>query len=860
MDEPRYDFAAVERKWRARWEETGLFRCPSVSEKPKFYCLTMFPYPSGTLHVGHGRNYILADALMRYLKMKGFNVLAPMGFDAFGLPAENAAIERGIHPKAWTDKNIARMKEQFALFGTGFDWDREIASHTPEYYRWTQWFFLKLHENGLVDRRKAPVNFCPGCSTVLANEQVVEGRCERCKSEVEQKDLEQWFFRITKYAQRLLDDMDLLESWPERVKTMQRNWIGRSEGARIDFKVEKTGETLSVFTTRPDTIFGVTFMAIAPEHPLIRTLVQGSDREAEVLDFCARTRRQSAIERASEDSEKEGIDTGCLLVNPVNGDRVPLWVTNYALMEYGTGAVMAVPAHDERDFMFAGKYGLPVKVVIRPRDGFLDSSGMREAFVGEGIMTDSGPFDGMPNAEGIKAVAEWLRVKGIGGPTVNYRLKDWLISRQRYWGAPIPMVYCGSCGIVPVRAEDLPVLLPLDVKFTGKGKNPLAYSEEFTRTRCPRCGKPAKRETDTMDTFVCSSWYFLRFVNPRDAAGPFDKADVDRWLPVDQYIGGVEHAIMHLLYARFFTKALYDMGLVGFKEPFRNLFTQGMITKESKFCRKCLGYKSPESVGEGGACPDCGTPTEGKIDKMSKSQKNVVDPQVLFDKFGSDTLRVYTLFIGPPEKDAEWQDRAVIGPHAFLGRLWDTAVSNRALLAEKHEILPGDLRKEFADLRRKTHQTVAKVSADIDRSFHFNTAIAASMELLNEIRGLSPAGANPSERGVYAEAVRMLTTILAPFAPHICEEINESVLGGSGSIFTSPWPEASAEAAAVEEIVLVVQVNGKVRARIKVPAGMDDDRLRETALADPNVSRHLKSGNIEKTVVVKGKLINFFVR
>ncbi len=695
---------------------------------------------------------------------------------------------------------------------------------------------------------------------MLANEQVVDGQCERCKSEVDQKDLEQWFFKITKYAQRLLDDMELLESWPERVKVMQRNWIGRSEGARIDFKVEATGGTLPVFTTRPDTVFGVTFMAIAPEHPLIRRLVEGKPNAREVLDFCARIRRQSAIERASEESEKEGIDTGSFLINPVNGDRVPLWVTNYALMEYGTGAVMAVPAHDQRDFMFARKYGLPVKVVICPRGGSIDAAGMTESFTEEGVMANSGRFDGTGNVEGIKAVADWLGKQGIGGPTVSYKLRDWLISRQRYWGAPIPVVYCESCGIVPVPYSDLPVMLPIDVKFTGRGKNPLAYSEEFMRASCPRCGGPGRRETDTMDTFVCSSWYYLRFISPHETRQPFSTEDVNRWLPVDQYIGGVEHAILHLMYARFFTKALYDIGLVGFKEPFRNLFTQGMITKESKFCRNCLTYKSPEKTGENGECPDCGKPTEGKIDKMSKSQKNVVDPQSLIDRFGSDTLRLYTLFIGPPAKDSEWQDRAVIGPHAFKNRLWETAEKNRALFNEPPPEGPPDLRKAYADLRRKTHQTLAKVTADIERSFHFNTAIAASMELLNEIRGIDPSDANAFERQAYAESIRILVTVLAPFAPHVCEEINEVFFGGTGSIFLGGWPSASAEAAADEEVVLVVQVNGKVRARIRVPAGLEEADLTAKALADPNVARHVEGRAVARTVFVRGKLINFFLK
>jgi leucyl-tRNA synthetase len=857
MAEEKYEFASLEKKWQETWEDIGLFTCPPDSPKPKFYCLTMFPYPSGTLHVGHGRNYILADALARYLIMNGYNVLAPMGFDSFGLPAENAAIEQGIHPKVSIEKNITRMKEQFRSWGVGYDWSREVSSHLPEYYRWTQWFFLKFYEKGLVDRKMAPVNFCPSCATVLANEQVVDGRCERCKTEVEIRDLEQWFFRITEFSQRLLDDMQRLESWPQRVKTMQRNWIGRSEGARIDFRVEKTGEILPVFTTRPDTVFGVTFMAIAPEHPLVRQLVAGQENEKEVLAFCQRIRMQSAIERTSEESEKEGIDTGCAVINPVNGDRVPLFVTNYALMEYGSGAVMAVPAHDQRDFMFARKYGIPVRVVIQPPGSDLKAEEMTEAFIEEGVMVRSGPFDGTGNFEGIPAVAAWLDEKGMGGPTVSYRLRDWLISRQRYWGAPIPIVYCPGCGAVPVPEADLPVVLPLDVEISGKGHNPLVNHPSFAETPCPRCGGPGRRETDTMDTFVCSSWYFLRFVTPREEDRAFDSDQVNRWMPVDQYIGGVEHAIMHLMYARFFTKALCDEGLVNFPEPFLNLFTQGMITKIARFCPSCLAYKPSDAAEK--KCPDCGAPTTGRMEKMSKSQKNVVDPQALIDRYGTDTLRLYTLFIGPPEKDAEWQDRAVVGPHNFLQRLWETVIRNSEGFSPRGPVDPGALGKPCQGLWRKTHQTIAKVTGDIERSFHFNTAIAALMELLNEVRSLDTSSASETDRNAICETLRTLVTLLAPFAPHICEEIHERFLGGEETLFHSPWPRADAEAAREEEIVLVVQVNGKVRGRLTVPAGLEEEKLKERALADANVARHIEGKSIRKVINVRGKLLNIVV-
>ncbi|MBM4085904.1 MAG: leucine--tRNA ligase, partial [Planctomycetes bacterium] len=671
-----YNFKDIEPKWQRYWEEAGSFRASDESLKPKFYCLVMFPYPSGTLHVGHGRNYIIGDVVARYKMMKGFNVLTPMGWDAFGLPAENAAIKNNAHPALWTRQNIAAMKAQIRTWGVGYDWEREVASCDPEYYKWTQWVFLKLYERGLAYKRLAPVNWCPSCNTALANEEVVDTGCERCGTVVDKRDLEQWFFKITDYAQPLLDDLSLLGEWPERVRVMQANWIGRSEGARIDFKLAHTGEPLPCFTTRPDTLWGVTFMSLAPEHPIVPALVKGTEHEQKVLDFVAKCRKQKAIDRAAEGAEKEGVFTGRHVINPVNGDKAPLWVANYALMEYGTGAVMAVPAHDQRDFEFAKKYGLAIKVVIQPPGQTLDPAMMPQAYVEDGVQVNSGPFDGQPNREALPRIIRYLEEKKMGAGTVSYRIRDWLISRQRYWGAPIPIVYCGKCGMVPVPVSDLPVRLPDQVEFKPTGKSPLAGVPEFVNTKCPKCAGPAQRETDTIAQWLCSCWYFLRYICPKDDQRPFDRDLVDSWLPVDQYIGGIEHAVLHLLYSRFIVKVLHDAGEVGFKEPFKALFTQGMICKKSYWCPKCREHVHPCEDAET-KCPKCATdPVRISLEKMSKSKGNVVSPEPLIDKYGADTLRLYTLFIGPPQKDAEWNDRAVVGAFRFLCRLWNTLVAH----------------------------------------------------------------------------------------------------------------------------------------------------------------------------------------
>ncbi len=690
----RYPFSEIEPKWQRRWKELSLFRCPTDADD-RFYCLVMYPYPSGDLHVGHGRNYIIGDAVARHAMMLGKSVLTPMGWDAFGLPAENAAIDRGIHPPVWTDDNIGKMKIQFEKWGIGYDWSREFASHEPSFYRWTQWIFLKLFERGLAYRKSAPVNWCPSCATVLANEQVKDGKCERCDAQVTTTDLEQWFFKITDYADRLLEGLDDLDSWPDRVRTMQRNWIGRSEGVEIDFTIAETGQPLPCFTTRVDTIFGVTYMVMAAEHPMLRELVAGTEQEGTVLGFVDRVRAQNQFERGAADVVKEGVWTGRHVVNPVNGEEVPLWVANYVLMEYGTGAVMAVPAHDQRDFEFAREYGRPVRVVIDSADGSVSSGELSGAYIEDGVQVNSGEFDGMPSREAMERIADWMELKGIGRRTVSHRLRDWLVSRQRYWGTPIPIVYCDSCGVQAVPEEDLPVLLPTDVEFSGKGESPLTTAETFLRATCPSCGGEARRETDTLDTFVDSSWYLFRYISPDSTDVAFVRGDLDRWFPVDLYIGGIEHACGHLIFVRFMTKVLHDLGYVGFDEPIGTLFSQGMITLDGA--------------------------------KMSKSKGNVVPPDKLIARYGADTERLYTLFVGPPDRDSEWNDTAVEGSFRFLNRVWSVVGEwpfRAGTLAALGRKLDGeDVPDNVRALHRKTHQTIRKVTVDMD-AMHFNTAVA----------------------------------------------------------------------------------------------------------------------------------------
>jgi len=826
----RYDHREVEEKWRSRWAEQKLYAVEDFSDRPEYYCLEMFPYPSGKLHMGHVRNYSIGDVVARFKTMQGYNVLHPMGWDAFGLPAENAAIKHGnIHPADWTRDNINTMRIQLKQLGLSYDWRREVATCHPGYYKWTQWLFLQLYHRGLAYRKKAAVNWCPSCATVLANEQVAgEGICERCKTEVEKRELKQWFFRITDYARRLLDDLSLLEGWPEKVKIMQENWIGRSEGAEIRFPVEGMEEEITVFTTRPDTVFGVTYMVLAPEHPLVEKLIAGKEQAEKVRFFVRQVNRLSEIVRTAVDTEKEGLFTGACCINPLNGDRIPILVANYVLLEYGTGAVMGVPAHDQRDFEFARKYGLPVRVVIQPPGMELDFDTMSEAYEDEGIMVNSGVFNGLAGKEGIKAVTRYLGEKDLGGSRVSYRLRDWLISRQRYWGAPIPVIYCAQCGTVPVPEDDLPVLLPREVAFKPTGQSPLAECPEFLHTVCPSCNGPARRETDTMDTFMCSSWYYYRYTSPRIETAPWDKARVDRWLPVDQYIGGVEHAIMHLLYSRFFTKVLYDLELVSVVEPFTNLLTQGMVLKEGA--------------------------------KMSKSRGNIVSPGELIQTYGADTARLFILFAAPPERDLEWSDQGVEGCYRFLNRLWRlVAPLTGSLLNVPAKPPAGKLLEVDRQMRHLTHQTIKKVTEDIATRLNFNTAVSAIMELVNglyQYKEVAETGRSPV---VLREAVESLLLLLAPFAPFITEQLWEAI-GHRGSIHRQSWPVYDPQALEEEEIEIVVQINGRVREKMVVSSGISAEEMVEQVLAQPRVQQLTAEKRIMKVIPVPGKLVNIVLK
>jgi len=821
----KYDPQEIELKWQRYWEEKDLFRVTEDPQKPKYYLLEMFPYPSGKLHMGHIRNYSIGDVVARYKHMQGFNVLHPMGWDAFGLPAENAAIEHGIHPAKWTYENIAYMRSQLKRMGFSYDWTREFATCDPSYYRWEQLFFIKMYERGLAYKRKALVNWCPGCQTVLANEQVEAGRCWRCHSEVDKKELEGWFFRITDYAEELLEWCDKLNGWPERVITMQKNWIGKSEGVEIEFPLAEGDGTITVFTTRVDTVFGATFMVLAPEHPMVMELVKGKSQEGEVRAFVERMKKEDLIRRGSEEVEKEGIFLGAYCLNPMTKKRIPIWTANFVLMEYGTGAIMAVPAHDQRDFEFARKYGIPIVVVVNPPGEELDPATMTEAYTGDGVMVNSGPFNGMGNREAAEAITDHLEREGLGRRAVNWRLRDWGISRQRYWGAPIPIVYCNRCGIVPVPEEELPVKLPLNVEFKPKGGSPLAECEEFVRTRCPRCGAEARRETDTMDTFVESSWYFARFACADYDEGPLDPKRVRYWLPVDQYIGGIEHAVLHLLYSRFFVKVLRDMGIVEFDEPFTRLLTQGMVIKDGA--------------------------------KMSKSKGNIVDPDDMIARYGADTTRLFILFASPPEKDLDWREEGVEGSFRFLNRLW-------RLIYEMRERIEGvkpfrgpqsSLTPEGVEFRRQVHKTIKKVTEDIER-FHFNTAIAAVMELVNYLYLIKEKEVQePQILPLWREALENLVILLHPFVPHITEELWEA-LGHTPSLWEVPWPSYDPEAVLEEEMLIVVQVNGKLRDRITVPASWNEERIKEQALQSPKVRRHTEGKEIRRIIYVPKRLVN----
>ncbi|HHQ8633343.1 TPA: leucine--tRNA ligase [Clostridioides difficile] len=803
-----YNFKEVESKWQKIWKDNNQYKMDTAqTEKPNYYTLEMFPYPSGKIHMGHVRNYSIGDVVARFKKMEGYNVLHPMGWDSFGLPAENAAIKHGIHPHKWTMENIEEMKEQLNLLGISYDWDKEVATSTPEYYRFTQEIFLKFLEHGLAYKKKSYVNWCPSCETVLANEQVVQGACERCKATVLKKDLEQWYFKTTEFAEELLNDLDTLDGWPEKVKTMQKNWIGKSTGADLVFDIDGTDKSMTVFTTRPDTTYGVTYMVLAPEHELVKELIAGTEYEADVEAFVQKMHTMTEIERTAADVEKEGMFIGRYVINPLNGKKVPLWIANYVLVEYGTGAIMAVPAHDERDRDFAEKYNLDIIDVITE----------------DNKMINSEEFNGLDASEGFEGIIDKLEKEGRGKRTINYRLRDWLVSRQRYWGCPIPVVYCDECGIVPVKKEDLPVLLPTDVEFTGKGESPLTTSKQFMSTTCPHCGKPARREVDTMDTFVDSSWYFLRYVDSNNENEPFSKELVNRWHPVDQYIGGVEHAIMHLLYARWFVKAFKSMGMVDFNEPFKNLLTQGMVLMDGS--------------------------------KMSKSKGNTVSPMDIIDEYGADTARLFVLFAAPPERDLDWSEQGVDGCFRFLNRVY-RLVDELADVVKK-DVEFGELNSQDKDMRYTIHSTLKKVTADLSEKFGFNTAISALMELINDMYKYKELD-NINE-AVIKEGVQTIVTIIAPFAPHLGEEL-WTMIGKEGSVFDIDWPKYDEKALVKDEIEVVVQVNGKVRGKLTVNSNISKDEMEKVALEDEKIKGLVEGKTIVKVVAVPKKLVNIVVK
>jgi leucyl-tRNA synthetase len=823
-EQARYDFKTIEKKWQQRWEADRAYAVSEDPNREKYYVLEMFPYPSGRIHMGHVRNYSIGDVIARYKRMQGFNVLHPMGWDAFGLPAENAALKRGIHPAAWTYDNISYMRNQLKAMGLSYDWNREIATCRPEYYRWEQLIFLKLLEKGLVYRKETTVNWCNDCATVLAREQVIDGCCWRCDQQVVPKTMYGWFFKITDYADELLDDLDKLTGWPEKVLTMQRNWIGKSRGLACDFKVEDQDEQITIFTTRPDTIFGVTFMSLAVEHPLIDSLINGTEYEQEVRTFIDETILAKQRMALDDEPEKHGVFTGKYCINPFNGKRVPIYVANFVLMEYGTGAVMAVPAHDQRDFEFARKYNLPVHPVVIPEGEQFNGEEMEEAWTGDGKLVDSGEFTGMSSVEAKKAIIERAEEQGIGRPHITYRLRDWGISRQRYWGAPIPIIHCPDCGVVPVPEDQLPVTLPGTEDPEGTHA-PLHQQKDFYTTICPQCGADAKRETDTMDTFVESSWYFARYTSPRNEEAPIDRTAAQYWLSVDQYIGGVEHAILHLLYSRFFTKLLRDLGYLDVDEPFTNLLTQGMVIKDGS--------------------------------KMSKSKGNVVDPNDLIEQYGADTVRLFSLFAAPPERDLEWNAQGVEGASRFLNRVYRLVNANLDCFTDSAAIEEQSLNDAERGLHRKTHQTIGRVTSSIETNFHFNTAISSVMELVNQIGSVTGEGKSCNQT-VLREALETVLRLLFPMVPHFCEELWQ-LTGHKQTMDSESWPVFDADAAREEQLTIVVQVNGKVRGRLQVSPDISDDDLQELALADEKVMKFMDKRKPKKIIVVKRKLVNIVV-
>ncbi len=837
----RYDFKIIEERHQADWAKEGLFAAREDSSRSCYYVLEMFPYPSGRIHMGHVRNYTIGDVVARYKRMQGYNVLHPMGWDAFGMPAENAAIEHRTHPATWTYENIDYMRKQLKRLGLSYDWEREFATCDPEYYRWEQLFFIQMFEAGLVYRQKSKVNWCEGCRTVLANEQVEDGKCWRCDTEVVEKELDGWFFKITDYTQELLEGCDRLTGWPEKVLTMQRNWIGRSVGAEITFPLAGDDSEIRVFTTRSDTLFGATFMSLSPEHPMAMELCIGTGQEEEVKAFIDHWTKIPSRERQITKSpnhqitkSKEGVFTGAYVKHPLTGESIPIYIANFVLMEYGTGAVMAVPAHDQRDFEFAKEYKLPIKVVIQPEGGNLKPETMKEAWEGPGTLVNSGPFSGMENEQAKEAITRHLETHGLGNQKISYRLRDWGISRQRYWGTPIPMVQCDTCGIVPVRKQDLPVILPLDARLDKQGRSPLPGLESFWSTTCPKCGGPSRRETDTMDTFVESSWYFARYACPDETSAPLDRKRVDVWLPVNQYIGGIEHAILHLLYARFFTKVLRDLGWLSADEPFTNLLTQGMVLKDGA--------------------------------KMSKSKGNVVDPDKMINTYGVDTIRLFILFASPPERDLEWSDQGVEGAHRFLHRIWRLVTENLEGLTsartDKKTLIQGT--KASKALRQKTHQTILKVTEDIEQRFHFNTAISAVMELINEVMSClnrygTPEIDQQGDWAVLREAMEAVLILLFPMVPHITDELWQ-LLGHQKTISLEPWPVADLDVARADTVNIVVQVNGKLRSQVEVAQNTDKEIIESMVLDDPKVKRYTQGKAVHKIIYVPGRLINVVVR
>lgn len=829
MIQEKYAPHDIEAKWQKYWEENKTFKVEMDKDKPKSYVLEMFPYPSGNLHMGHVRNYSIGDVIARFRTMKGFNVLHPMGWDSFGMPAENAAIKHNIPPKKWTLENIANMTRQLKALGLSYDWDREVTTCKEDYYKWTQWFFELFYKRGLAVKKESAVNWCDTCNTVLANEQVIDGKCWRCDHEVVKKDLSQWFFKITDYADELLKDLDLLPGWPERVKTMQHNWIGRSEGLEFSFEIPALNDTVAVYTTRPDTAYGVTFMALAAEHPLIKKICENNPKADEINAFCERVRNQSEIERTSSESEKEGVFTGVYCINPFTGRKVEIWVTNYVLYDYGTGAVMGVPTGDQRDWMFADKYGIEKIVTICPIGKELKLEEMTCAYEEkEGMLVNSGEFTGMEMHKAMSAIMDKAEAEGFGKRRVNYRLRDWLISRQRYWGAPIPIIYCPHCGEVLVPEDQLPVRLPEDVSFNAGAKSPLATSEEFVHCKCPKCGADATRETDTMDTFLCSSWYYLRYTDVHNDKMPFDKELNNYWGPVDQYIGGIEHAILHLLYSRFFVKVLRDAGLVDYDEPFSNLLTQGMVIKDGA--------------------------------KMSKSLGNVVSPEEILSKYGADTARLFILFAAPPERELEWSDQGVEGSFRFLNRIWRIVQAFEAVLAQKvTEYDHSNLSEADKDLRRVLHSSIKKVTNDIETRFNFNTAISTMMELVNALYAYKEAAKEPNAGLVY-EAISDLIKMMSPFVPHITEELWRGAIDANSSVHEQSWPECDEEALKVDNVEIVLQVNGKVRGRLTVPAEATKEELEKIAMADANVQAHIGDATVRKVICVPGRLVNIVAK